>query len=79
MEKKKKWLLLRSVANEIEAEVLKGFLQSSGISCFINISDRGVYMPSGAAPIGKFEIYVEESFFEESKSLLKEYEKNGEQ
>jgi hypothetical protein len=58
------------VQGPVEAEVIKNFLESQGISCFF----KGLIVPSvhpfSADGLGEIKIFVQEEDWETAKSLL---------
>jgi len=61
---------LTRVQGPVEAEVIKNFLESQGISCFF----KGLIVPSvhpfTADGLGEIKIFVQEGDWETAKSLL---------
>lgn len=61
-----------SAAGLLEAEMIKSFLESYGISVFVNQESLGKTLGLSAGPLGLVEVLVPQSQVEEATSLLQE-------
>jgi hypothetical protein len=62
--------VLISVWGQAEAEVLKGFLENSGIPCFFKSQSVQSVYPFTMDGLGEIKIYVKEPDLEAAKKLL---------
>ena len=63
--------VLVSVWGQAEAEVIKGFLESSGISCFFKSHSVQSIHPFTIDGLGEIKIFVKKPDMETAKKLLK--------
>ncbi|PLX18852.1 MAG: hypothetical protein C0601_03515 [Candidatus Muiribacterium halophilum] len=63
---------LTSCSNRIEAELLKGYLESEGVKAFIEADDCGGMAPHLHVLIS-IKIYVAENELEKAKGLLEDF------
>jgi hypothetical protein len=62
-------------AGEIEAEIIKGKLESNGIPCFL----KSVGAPFNLYGSGEVAVMVEEAMAEEAKRLIESTKENNEE
>lgn len=68
-----KWVTVTEVADEIDAHLIKGLLEESGIRCVIEAS---IYRPRSVAPIHNIiKLNVPADQFNQAKKILLEIEK----
>ena len=68
------WKTVISVQGEIQAEVLRGLLESQGIS--VHLSQEGVAHAYGlgVGPLSEVEIFVPEKHFDAAQTVIEKYQ-----
>jgi len=73
----KSWVKLVTLPNMMEAEILKGYLESSSIEVMVKSEAIGQIHGLTAGPLAEVEIWVPAEKYEEAEKLLKGFEENG--
>lgn len=60
----------------MEAEVLKSYLESSGIKVFMRVEAAGQLYGLSTGPLAEVDLLVAEEQFQEAERLLEEYQEN---
>ena len=68
------WVMVASVSGEIQAEIIKGFLEAQGISVFLNQEGAGRAYGLGVGPLGEVQILVPHTQEEAARQVLADYE-----
>ena len=59
-----------ATAGQLEAEMIKGFLEAQGIEAILNQESLGRTMGLSAGPLGRVQVLVRESQSAEARELL---------
>lgn len=60
-----------SSAGQLEAEMIKAFLEAQGVNVILNQESVGRTMGFSAGPLGEVQVLVEESQAEDARTVLK--------
>lgn len=71
------WKRLTIVSNRIEAEILKGYLESCGIRTTFRSESIGQVHGLTSGPLAEVEVFVSEEQHGEAKKRLEELKSNG--
>lgn len=74
---KKGWTKLVTLPNMMEAEILRGYLESSSIEVLVKGEAIGRIHGLTAGPLAEVELWVPAEKFKEAEKLLKGFEGNG--
>ena len=72
MEKDTKLVSLCRTYDNTEAELIRSFLESENILCYINTNDASGVLPYLALTQGGSEVYIREKDLEAAKALMEE-------
>ena len=70
-----KLINIYSAAGQLEAEIIKGFLEAQGLEVVLNQESVGRTMGLSAGHLGRVQVLVDESQVEDAKSLLSDVAK----
>jgi hypothetical protein len=65
---------VESVSGMLEAEILRGLLESSGIRVWLSHEAAGTAIGIGIAPLGNVDIMVQERDLEQARQVLDDYQ-----
>ncbi len=68
------WIVVRQVAGEIAAEILRGLLESQGLQVYLNQEGAGREYGLNIGPMGNVEILVPEQSEQEALKILAAYD-----
>ena len=71
------WKRLTIVQNQIEADILKGYLESCGIKVTFRSESIGQVHGLTSGPLAEVEVFVREEQYDEAKERLEELKSNG--
>jgi len=67
------WVLIHEVYGELEAEILRGLLESQGIPVFLNQEGAGRAYGLNVGSLGRTEVMVPASLSQEARQVLDDY------
>ena len=67
------WDVLDEVSGSIDAEIIRGFLESQGISVILSQEGAGRAIGLTVGPLGETQILVPKSQLSEAKEILEDY------
>lgn len=67
------WKVLCTVNNRMEAEILKGYLESQGIKVFMREEAAGAIYGLASGPLAEVDLLVSSEQHEEGKKVLEGY------
>jgi len=70
------WKVLCTVNNRIEAEILKGYLESQGIRVFMQEESAGTIYWLSSGPLAEVDLLVSQEQYKEAERVLEVYEKD---
>jgi hypothetical protein len=68
------WVLIREVAGELQAEILRGLLEANEIPVLLSQEGIGRVYGLSVSTLGRVEILVPSEFVEAAKSIMADYE-----
>jgi hypothetical protein len=67
------WVVVEKVAGSLQAEFLRGFLESQGISVVLSQEGVGSVFPVTVGPLSQVQILVSKSDAPQAKKILDDY------
>jgi hypothetical protein len=67
------WVVVDEIAGELEAEIMRGFLEAQGIEVVLSQEGLGHNLQLGVGPLGRVQLLVPGKQAEQAKALLEAY------